>query len=77
MDKIELTIKKATDLEDKIHNFGNDLAKLEKNNLMNRGEEKIEELLEKIHICEQFLSTYKQELLQKIRRNRSAYCVDR
>lgn len=77
MDKIESTIRKATDLEDKIHDFGNDIAKLEKNNLVNKEEEKIEELLEETHICEKFLSAYKQELLQKIKRNKSTYCVDR
>lgn len=67
MNRIEELKRIVVRLDKEIHELGTKISELTGENFKNDKKQKaIDEVIDNIDICEQFLTTYKQELLQKI-----------
>lgn len=67
MNRIEELKRIVVRLDNEIHELGTKISELTGENFKNDKKRKaIDEVIDNIDICEQFLTTYKQELLQKI-----------
>lgn len=67
MNRIEELKRIVVRLDKEIHELGTKISELTGENFKNDKKQKaIDEIIYNMDICEQFLTTYKQELLQKI-----------
>lgn len=67
MNRIEELKRIVVRLDKEIHELGTKISELTGENFKNDKKQKaIDEVIDNMDICEQFLTTYKQELLQKI-----------